>query len=165
MRNVITKLLLLGFVIVYVSGCSKDDMQVDVGVNSQLKHDSYAALSWYNLMLKLIKETSGHTPPIVARNLGYTGVTLYESLVAGMPQHNSLAGQLQELRYIPKRKYGVAYSATIISNAALARIIRHLFANASPANMVRIDSMESAIACKSAGSIFPGKVSGSIKAL
>src|SRR6187402_989108 len=109
MRSVLMKWLLLGFLLAYMSGCGKDDMQVDVSGNSQLKNDSYVALSWYNLMLKLIKESSGHTPPVVARSLAYTGVTLYESLVGGMLQHNSLEGQLQNLRNIPKRKYGEAY--------------------------------------------------------
>ncbi len=108
------------------------------------KFDSYVAQSWYNLMLKLINETPGHTPPIVARSLGYTGVTLYEVLVDERPQHHSLVGQLNGLSSIPQRLYGNSYIAPITANAALARIIKDLFQNASAANMSRIDSLESA---------------------
>jgi hypothetical protein len=62
-----------------------------------------------------------------------------------MPLHHSLLGQLQDLKFIPQRKYGNAYSAApATANAALARIIKYLFANASIANMNRIDSLESA---------------------
>ncbi len=114
-----------------------------IGKNGLLKSDSYVVQTWYNLMLNLIKETPGHTPPIAARSFGYTGVTLYESLVGGMPPHHSLAGQLQGLTFIPQRKHGKAYSAPVIANAALSRIVRYLFLNAAAANVNRMDSLES----------------------
>ena len=106
--------------------------------------DCYVVQSWYQLMLKLIKETPGHTPPIAARSIGYTGVALYESLVGEMPHHHSLTGQLNGLTSIPRRVYGNSYSAPLTANAALARIIKVLFQNASLANAQRVDSLESA---------------------
>ena len=106
--------------------------------------DSYVAQSWYNLMMKLISETPGHTPPIVARSFGYTGVAIYESLVAEMPHYHSLVGQLQGLTSIPRRKYGNSYVSTIIANAALGQIIKSLFKNVSVSNLNRIDSLQSA---------------------
>jgi membrane-associated phospholipid phosphatase len=109
-----------------------------------LRQDSYVAQSWYNLMLKLIKETPGHTPPVAARSFGYVGVTLYEALVGAIPHHHSLLGQLEGLSSIPQRKYGDAYAPPILANAALGRIIKYLFENASVENLERIDSLESA---------------------
>ncbi len=108
--------------------------------NGAGRFDSYVAQSWYNLMMKLIKETPGHTPPIAARSFGYAGVTLYESLVGEMPNHHSLVGQLNGLTSIPQRVYGNSYLAPITANAALARIIKDLFQNA--ANPGSIDSLE-----------------------
>ena len=61
------------------------------------RFDSYIAQSWYNLMLKLIIETPGHTPPVAARSFGYTGITLYEALMGEMANHHSLVGQLNGL--------------------------------------------------------------------
>jgi hypothetical protein len=101
-------------------------------------------LGWYNLMMKLIIETPGHTPPVAARSFGYTGVALYESLIGKDPGYHSLAGQLNGLNSIPQRQYGNSYIAPLTANAALARIIKHLFQNASPANMNEIDALEAA---------------------
>lgn len=145
--------------IVFITGCRKDEQFFDENKspspgtvfpsaaaqeqNGLLKFDSYVAQSWYNLMLRLIKETPGHTPPIAARSFGYAGVTLYESLLGGMPQHHSLTGQLQGFTSVPQRKYGNAYAAPLVANAALARIIKSLFLNASVGNSNRIDSLES----------------------
>jgi membrane-associated phospholipid phosphatase len=145
--------------IVFITGCRKEEQVFEENKspspaanfpsvaaqeqNGLLKFDSYVAQSWYNLILKLIKETPGHTPPIAARSFGYTGVTLYESLLGGMPPHHSLTGQLQGFASVPQRKYGNAYSAPVLANASLARIIKNLFLNASAGNMKRIDSLES----------------------
>lgn len=109
------------------------------------RYDSYVIDTWYQLMLKLTIETPGHVPPVAARDFSYTGVALYESLVEGMhPGHHSLAGQLNELTSVPERDHGNSYAPPIIANAALARIVRNLFANASSANAARIDSLEAA---------------------
>ncbi len=108
------------------------------------RYDAYVIQSWYELMLDLAIETPGHTPPILARSFGYTGVALYESLVGYMPNHHSLVGQLNGLNSIPQRKYGNSYHAPITVNAALASIIKQLFQNASAANLSNIDALEAA---------------------
>lgn len=110
--------------------------------NSEGKPDAYVVQSWYDLMMKLIIETPGNTPPIAARSFGYTGITLYESLVGEMPLHHSLAGQLNGLTSLPKRQYGNSYAAVLTANAALAKIIGNLFQNASAENLSRIVSLE-----------------------
>ena len=109
-----------------------------------LRYDSYVEQVWYNMILGLIKETPGHTPPVAARDFGYVGIALYECLVGDMA-HHSLVGQLQGLNSLPQRAFGNAYSAPIVANAALGRIVRLLFQNASIINITRIDSLESAI--------------------
>ena len=111
--------------------------------NGAVRFDSYIAQSWYSLVMKLIIETPGHTPPIAARSFGYTGVTLYEALIGEMRNHHSLVGQLNGLNSIPQRAYGNSYLAPITANAALARIVKNLFQNASAANLTRIDLLES----------------------
>jgi hypothetical protein len=111
--------------------------------NGAVRFDSYVAQSWYRLMMKLISETPGHTPPVAARSFGYTGVTLYEALIGEMPNHHSLARQLNGLNSIPQRVYGNSYLAPVTANAALARIVKDLFQNTSVANLSRIDLLES----------------------
>src|SRR5919199_2637061 len=50
------------------------------------------ATSWFELQLELTRETPGFTPPVASRALGYSGVTLYESVVGGMLEYESLVG-------------------------------------------------------------------------
>jgi PAP2 superfamily len=140
----------------FLSGCRKDEdfIAPDDSAASEEHLDpslrnypsqsfnSDIAQKWYLLLAKLIQETPGHTPPIAARDIAYTGVTLYESVVAGTQGHQSLGGQLSNLGAMPTRQHGKSYSAAAIANAALARITKNLFANASSANLARIDSME-----------------------
>ena len=148
-------MLLISVSIIVGTGCRKHDeiipLQNTSAHSSEAKtendagrFDSYVAQSWYSLMMKLIVETPGHTPPIAARSFAYTGVTLYEALVGEMSNHYSLVGQLNGLTSIPQRVYGNSYLAPVTANAALARIIKDLFQNASAANLGRIDSLESA---------------------
>ena len=56
---------------------------------------------WFQLALLLTQQTPGFSPPVAARALGYMGLTLYESVLPGMPQNTSLAGQLNELQSLP----------------------------------------------------------------
>ena len=146
-------ILLIGLSILIGTGCRKEEEIISSNnqtvahreeQNSEGNPDSYVVQSWYNLMLKLIIETPGNTPPIAARSFGYTGVTLYESLVGQLPLHHSLAGQLNGLMSTPRRQYGNSYSSTLTANAALARIIKDLFQNTSAENLGRIDSLEAA---------------------
>jgi hypothetical protein len=55
-----------------------------------------------------------------------------------------LVGQLNGLNRVPQCVYGNSYFAPATANAALARIIKNLFQNASADNLARIDSLEAA---------------------
>ena len=65
-------MLLISLSIVVGTGCRKQGEIISTQnptvahravQNSEGKPDSYVAQSWYNLMMKLIVETPGHTPP------------------------------------------------------------------------------------------------------
>lgn len=158
MQNLFKGLIpVISLVIIAGLGCNKRDEQHKISGESNAtsvlsdkrtdiskgRFDSYVVQTWYKLMMKLIVETPGHTPPIAARSFGYAGVTLYEAVVGEMPQHHSLAGQLNGLNSIPQRIYGNSYFAPITANAALAKIIKHLFQNASAGNLEKINALES----------------------
>ncbi|MEZ4688671.1 MAG: hypothetical protein R3A12_00230 [Ignavibacteria bacterium] len=98
----------------YLSGCS-DNADSPVNSTNQTStltssYTSDVALQWYNLEIRLIKETSGITPPVASRALGYTGITLYESVVPGMPDYRSLKGQLNDLTALPEINSAEVYS-------------------------------------------------------
>ena len=59
-------------------------------------YDALVPNHYFEFSLKLVKETAGFTPPVAARAFGYMGLTLYESVVPGMPGYLSSQGRLFE---------------------------------------------------------------------
>ncbi len=103
------------------------------------------ATQWFDLQLKIIPETPGFTPPVVARALGYTGLTLYESLVHGMPQNRSLVGIVQELDKLPLPEPKQEYQWEVVANAAQASIALAIYASNYKENIPKIDQLKAAI--------------------
>jgi hypothetical protein len=110
------------------------------------KFSAEVATSWADLQLLLTKQTAGYTPPVAARAYAYGGLTMYEALVGGLPNNQSLAGQLSNLTTLPKPETGKDYNWALSANAAEATILRALYAEASRpqavANKRAIDSVE-----------------------
>ncbi|MFN8439948.1 MAG: vanadium-dependent haloperoxidase [Caldilineaceae bacterium] len=108
--------------------------------------DAQVATTWFDLYLHLIQTTDGFTPPVAARALGYAGVTLYEAVVPGMTDHQSLAGQLNDLTTLPTPEAGKTYHWPSVANSALAYITRELFINTSRENERVIHALERQLA-------------------
>lgn len=148
MRSI--RLPLIGCLLLIVAGmatCKKQDMppapviiekKAVVAELSSLTGETAVPVSWYQLELKLIRETGGFSPPVAARAIAYTGITLHEAVAAGQ----SLSGQLNALRYVPKPDRWKRYNYAIAANSAMAQIIRSLFPNASAANLQLITQLE-----------------------
>ncbi len=98
--------------------------------------------AWFDLILELIRQTPGFSPPVASRALGYAGVTAYEAVAPGMPGARSLAGQLNELPSLPQVQADAAYHWPSVANSALAAITRRLFAGAGGAQRAAIDGLE-----------------------
>ena len=102
--------------------------------------------TWAEVQMILTKTTAGYTPPVAARAYALGGLTMYESVVGGLPSNQSLAGQLAALTTLPKVETGKDYNWAISANAAEANILRALYAEASRPQAVNnkraIDSVE-----------------------
>src|SRR5262249_41850503 len=83
-------------------------------------------IAYYDLSLTFTKRTGGFTPPVQARAYGYMGLALYEALVAGMPDHRSVASQLNGIGALPGPK-GIPYQWPLVANAAMAEVMRGLW--------------------------------------
>jgi PAP2 superfamily len=103
---------------------------------------------WMSLALSITQQTPGFSPPVAARALGYLGLTAYESVVAGMPGYNTLAGQLNELSSLPLTQPDEPLHWPTVANASLATMTRMMFSNASPDNKARIDRLERSLPLK-----------------
>src|SRR3990172_2380515 len=108
------------------------------------------AVQWFDLSLKLVRETPGFTPPVASRAFGYMGVALYEGGVGGLPGHRSLAGELNGLSAVPQPLAGERYHWPAAANAALAEITRGLFPTASEENGAAIAALEATLAQREA---------------
>ena len=108
------------------------------------KYPRDVAIKWINLQQKLIKKTPGFDPLVTGRSFAYSGLTLYEAVVKGMPGYNSVASPLIGDNINALRDHQVIDWAAS-ANAAMAFILKNLFATTSAANMATIDSLESAL--------------------
>ncbi len=111
-------------------------------------YSANVATEWFALALQLAQQTPGFSPPVTARALGYIGLTLYESVVSGMPQYKSLGGQLNELSSLPLAQPDEPLHWPTVANASLATMTRMMFSNASAENKARIDLLERSLPLK-----------------
>ena len=63
-------------------------------------------LTWYELILELVRHTPTYSPPVASRSLAYLGVTAFEAVATGLGELKSLAGQLNGLEPVPQRTAG-----------------------------------------------------------
>lgn len=148
-------LLLIGVLFIIIAGCKKNDhsgLPCDhsggeyndkMRGNETSKFSADVPLAWYKLAISLTSTTPNQDlGPVSSRNYGYMGLALYESVVPGMPAHQSIQKQLNKLPALPKVNCGEKYYYPACANASLANMVRHLFGNTSPAQNFTIDSLE-----------------------
>jgi hypothetical protein len=125
-----------------LAGCKKDDNPIESSDNEISKYDATLATDWYKLMLTLVQRTPGFTPPVGSRAFGYVGVTLYQSLLPGMGNYQSLVGQLNGLTSLPQPTAGASYNWPLVANAAVAAQLRNLFPTTSDSLKTQINLLE-----------------------
>ena len=111
-------------------------------------YSSAVATEWFQLALLLTQQTPGFSPPVASRALAYLGLALYESVVPGMPNHISLAGQLNELSSLPWAQPDEPLHWPTVANASLATMTRMMFPTATAENKGRIDLLERSLPLK-----------------
>jgi hypothetical protein len=82
-------------------------------------------------------------PPEASRRFGYAGVALYEAVVAGMEEHQSLGGQLNDLGSLPAAPAGALHWPSA-ANAALGTVLPGLFVGASAPTLQAFADLEAA---------------------
>jgi hypothetical protein len=103
------------------------------------------AAQWAMLALHVTKTTPANSPTYAARCFGYIGLTMYESVVAGFPAYNSLAGQLNALSPLPAAEADKNYDWRLALNAGQAAILKNIYHQTSDENKAKIDSLEQVI--------------------
>jgi hypothetical protein len=134
------KLWLIASCVLLLASCKLTTGSSDNAADTAYAYNNSVATAWFDLVINLGKESTGFSPPVVARALGYTGITLYESVVAGMPNNYSLSGQLSGLSNLPTASG--SYHWGVVANSALASITRSLFGRATTDQLTRISDLE-----------------------
>jgi hypothetical protein len=105
---------------------------LSVNVASAAPNAQMVLQNWYKLTFALVRHTPTYTPPVASRAFAYLGITSYEVVASGSNQLESLAGQLNDLKPLPKRQAGVAYDEAIVMQAAMSFAVQQLFSNTGP---------------------------------
>ncbi len=132
--------------------------QNGIGRLTAADYDAGVPLAYYQLSLRFSKQTAGFTPPVQARAFGYMGLALYESVVGGMPDNRSVAGQLNGVGTLPQAN-GIPYNWALVANAALAEVMRGLWGdqtNMASANIADLNALEASLASQYGAGVPPG---------
>jgi hypothetical protein len=122
------------------SGCQKDpEFKTSQTAEQQ---PLTVATKWFEQFYALTKASPGFTPPVAARAFGYAGVALYESVVPGIPTHQSLGTKLNGLPKMPTPNLGQNYYWPACANAAMAYLARNLYANMPNAQLEVVNQLE-----------------------
>lgn len=110
-------------------------------------YSSEVAQKWHDFQLRLLRLPAGANPFGMNGNrfFAYFGIALYESVVPGMPEYQTLYGQLTSMPQMPTTQPGKAYHWPVSANAALAFLTRNFYTNVSAANIAAMDSLENAL--------------------
>ncbi|HKN65258.1 MAG TPA: vanadium-dependent haloperoxidase [Gemmatimonadaceae bacterium] len=121
--------------------------------------------AYYDLSRTFTKRTGGFTPPVQARAYGYMGLALYEALVSGMPDHQSVARQLNGIGTLPEPK-SIPYQWPLVANAALAEVMRGLWGDKTDhaaQNIADLDALEASFTSQYGADVPPGLAKQSIE--
>src|SRR6188474_1280577 len=78
--------------------------------SKKLPEDFELATAWADMTNYITKNTPANSPTFASRCFGYIGLTMYESVVNGYPEYQSVAPQLNELGILPLPEKGVEYN-------------------------------------------------------
>lgn len=126
----------------FVSACSDNGYDPYYPVSDVPEFEGTVATDWMNLMMGAVRTTPGYSPPVASRAYGYAGITLYESVVHGIPKGRSLKGQINSLTEMPLPQSGKRYHWAIVANAAMADMMRNFFPKATDSIKQKITELE-----------------------
>lgn len=117
-------------------------------------------LTWYRLVLELVRHTPTYSPPVASRAFAYLGVTAYEAVASGSPGMTSLAGQLNGLTPVPARTTD-AFDDGVILHAALTKAVEIFFSNTGPTGQRAMKAMAEKMRVKAVVGVAPDVVARS----
>ncbi|HJQ11049.1 MAG TPA: vanadium-dependent haloperoxidase [Gemmatimonadaceae bacterium] len=133
--------------------------QTGIGQSTAADFDAGVPVAYYDLSLRFSKQTAGFTPPVQGRAFGYMGLALYEAVVGGMPENQSVAHQLNGVGALPTANEGIPYNWPLVANAAMAEVMRGLWGdqtNRAASNIADLNALEASLESQYGVGVPPG---------
>lgn len=145
MKNLSTNFFYCAFFIFFfaISACRKEEA-LFISQPTEF-YEAQVANDWTYMLRELTKHTAGFTPPVAARAFGYAGLTLYETVMPGMPKFQSLTGQLTDMPAIAMPDMTQQYNWAIAANAAMAFVAKNYYPKMPAAKLSEVQNLEAAI--------------------
>lgn len=118
-------------------------------------------ITWYRLVLELVRHTATYSPPVAARAFAYIGVAAHEALASGNPALLSLAGQVNALAPPPAREAGAHDEASVLQ-ATLAASAQAFFSNTGPTGQRAMTKLAESLGKKAMAGIAEDVVARSV---
>ena len=125
-------------ILLVFTSCKRSDVR---GTPAK-KFSADVAIAWVKMQQKLFVGTPDLLPHVTTRTSAYMGLTLYESIVPGMPGYQSIASQLNGGLALPAIQHGKQYHWPASANAALAYMLKNLLPHTTPQLLKSVDSLE-----------------------
>lgn len=126
------------FILLLLSNCQSSRKELSI-------QEYVVPVRWADMALYIAKNTPSNSPTFASRGFGYLGLTMYESVVHGWEQQQSLSGQLNQLSTLPQPDKTKKYNWVLSLNAGQAFILKNIYQQTSDENKTKIDSLEKAI--------------------
>lgn len=110
-------------------------------------------ITWYRLVLELVRHTATYSPPVASRAFAYVGITAYEAVASGTPLLRTLDGQANGLNAVPGRVSGQVYDDAIVLQSALSLAVGYFFANTGPTGQRAMAAMTTKLQADAANGV------------
>ena len=127
-----------------LSSCNKADVRQN-NSNQVATYNSEVLDKWITMELRLMRNATGIPNQAFSRHYVYSGIAALESLAPGLPAHAAWSRKWNGLTGLPMADHSIRYYYPANLNGAMATITRALFPNATNADKLAIDSLETAL--------------------
>lgn len=139
-HSIALSLLIAISMMVFLNSCSKQDHD-----DHNNAHSSEVLDKWMTMQIRLMRNATGIPNQAFSRHFVYAGITAVEAQAPGLSSHLNKFRKWNGLSGLPSAENAARYYYPANVNAALASINRSLFPNASSADKLAIDSLETAL--------------------
>ena len=136
------------FIMLLLGACNKSNdhhFQANSSANHPNSYSSEVIEKWMALQVRLMKNTTGVPNQAFSRHYVYSGIAALESIAPGFPAYGVWTKKWNGLTGLPHVNPSTQFYWPANVNAALARMNRAFFPNASLVDKAAIDSLENVL--------------------